>query len=315
MSSSPKTTVLIAEDDAVSRELLRKTLTSWGHEVILTTDGAQAWAAILQNKSRIIILDWMMPKLDGLEICRKVRDTITDRYTYIILLTAKGDSDDVIEGLTAGADDYVTKPFSRPELKARLLTGKRIINLETQLLETQKRLHELATRDGLTTLWNRSAILQILEEETERSRREQSPLGTIMIDIDHFKDINDSYGHLSGDTVLVTIARRLMDNVRPYDKIGRYGGDEIFVVLPHCNWTHLEIIADRLQKAVAGEKITITGHKKAIDVTISIGGTSYDGIGKNPVDRLIMESDKALYEAKNEGRNRYKMAKPEGKDE
>ncbi|MCJ7681383.1 MAG: diguanylate cyclase [Candidatus Aminicenantes bacterium] len=313
MSSPTKTSVLIAEDDAVSRELLCKNLTSWGYKVILTKDGEEAWNAIIQNRSRILILDWMMPKLNGLDICRKVRETITDRYTYIILMTANTDANDVIEGLTAGADDYITKPFKRPELKARLATGQRIINLETQLLETQKRLHELATRDGLTDLWNRTAILKILEEETERSRREQTPLGVIMIDIDHFKDVNDSCGHLSGDAVLVAIARRLMDNVRPYDKIGRYGGDEILIVLPHSSCANLEIIADRLQKAIADKKFIVPGYEP-LEVTISIGGTSYDGIEKKPVDSLIMESDTALYEAKNEGRNRYKMLKITGKN-
>lgn len=313
MNSLEKISVLIAEDDSVSREILRKNLTSWGYEVILTKDGEEAWNAIIQSRSRIIILDWLMPKLNGLDVCRKVRETITDRYTYIILMTAKGDSEDVIEGLTAGADDYITKPFKRPELKARLVTGKRIINLETQLLDTQKRLHELATRDGLTNLWNRSAIFKILEEEVERSSREKTPLGAIMIDIDHFKDINDSCGHLAGDAVLVAISRRLMDNVRPYDKIGRYGGDELLIVLPHSSRENLKIIADRLQKSIEEKKFVIPGHDP-LKVTISIGGTSYDGMNKKAVDSLIQESDTALYEAKNEGRNRYKIAKIDGKD-
>jgi len=313
MNSLEKISVLIAEDDSVSREILRKNLTSWGYEVILTKDGEEAWNAIIQSRSRIIILDWLMPKLNGLDVCRKVRETITDRYTYIILMTAKGDSEDVIEGLTAGADDYITKPFKRPELKARLVTGKRIINLETQLLDTQKRLHELATRDGLTNLWNRSAIFKILEEEVERSSREKTPLGAIMIDIDHFKDINDSCGHLAGDAVLVAISRRLMDNVRPYDKIGRYGGDELLIVLPHSSRENLKIIADRLQKSIEEKKFVIPGHDP-LKVTISIGGTSYDGMNKKAVDSLIQESDTALYEAKNEGRNRYKIIKIDGKD-
>lgn len=313
MNSLEKISVLVAEDDSVSREILQKNLMNWGYDVILTKDGEEAWNAIIQSRSRIIILDWMMPKLNGIDICRRVREKITDRYTYIILMTAKTDSNNVIEGLTAGADDYITKPFQRPELKARLATGKRIINLETQLLDTQKKLHELATRDGLTDLWNRSAVLQIMEEEVERSHREKTHLSAIMIDIDHFKKVNDSCGHLSGDAVLVAIARRLMENVRPYDKIGRYGGDELLIVLPNTSWENLEIIADRLQKAISEKNFIIPGYDP-LEVTISIGGTSYDGVKKKHVDSLIQESDLALYEAKNEGRNRYKMAKIDGKD-
>ena len=298
--------VLIAEDNNVSRKILERNLEEWGYDVIIAEDGKEAWASLQNQDIRMAILDWMMPKMSGLEICRKVRENEKDHYTYLILLTAKGEQEDVVEGLTAGADDYVTKPFNRHELSARLQTGRRIIKLESQLLETQAELKIIATHDGLTQIWNRATILNILDEEIVRSVREKLPVGVIMIDIDQFKDVNDTHGHQAGDFVLINVANYLKNSLRPYDKIGRYGGDEILIVLPNCSLQDLEHVAARLLRSVGKEKIDFDG--KSIEVTISIGGISSESTQEISSHLMIQESDKALYRAKNDGRNCFAIS-------
>ena len=201
------------------------------------------------------LLDWIMPGMSGPEVCQKVRQEKRARYTYLIMLTSKDNPKDIIHGLTAGADDYLTKPFNQLELKARLQAGKRIILLESQLLNSQNILRKMAEHDFLTKLWNRRAILNILDEEISRSTRQHLPLSVIMIDIDGFKKINDTQGHQAGDAVLFEIASRLKNNLRPYDKVGRYGGDELFIVLPNCNLKNLNIITTRLQESINRRKI------------------------------------------------------------
>ncbi|MFC2156649.1 diguanylate cyclase [Acidobacteriota bacterium] len=298
--------VLIAEDNKVSRKILERSLEEWGYDVIIAGDGEEAWSSLQNQDIRMAILDWMMPKISGLDICRKVRENEKDHYTYLILLTAKGDQEDVVEGLTAGADDYITKPFNRHELSARLQTGRRIIKLESQLLDTQAELQKIATHDGLTQIWNRVAILNILDEEIERSVREKLPVGVIMIDIDQFKTVNDTHGHQAGDLVLINVANNLKNSLRPYDKIGRYGGDEILIVLPNCSLQDLEHVSVRLLRSVAEEKVDFDG--KSIMVTISIGGISSESNQKISSHLMIQESDKALYRAKNDGRNRFSIS-------
>jgi len=298
--------VLIAEDDKISLRILEKNLRNWDYEVVTTSSGREALGILRNSKTHMAVLDWIMPELSGPEICEKVRLEKKDRYTYLILLTAKNNPEDIIQGLTAGADDYVTKPFNLPELKARLQTGERIIVLESQLLETQKKLHEMVTRDVLTNLWSRREILQILDEEVVRSSRQKLPLGTIMIDIDNFKMVNDSHGHQIGDSVLAEIASRLAQNVRPYDKVGRYGGDEMLIVLPNCHLADLEPISKRLQSCIDRSKFKIP--QTDIRITISIGAASSETMDKISSEILIFESDKALLSAKRLGRNCYIIA-------
>ena len=295
--------ILIAEDDLISLKMLEKTLVDWKYSVYKASDGEKAWQLLQKHKFRIVILDWMMPELNGIDLCKKIRKSGNDRYTYIILLTSRDDSTDVIEGLMAGADDYIIKPFNPQELKARLQTGRRIIRLETELLITQKRLHNMATKDSLTKILNREAILQILDEEHARSDRENSSYSTIMIDIDDFKYINDSYGHQIGDKVLFEVTSRLKKKLRKYDKIGRYGGDEILVVLPNCICGELERIAKRLCNTVNNEPFETA--KGPVNVTISLGGISSINIQKPSSQQMLIESDVALYEAKRRGRSRF----------
>jgi two-component system cell cycle response regulator len=303
---SLKPVVLVAEDDPISARVLERHLTDWGCETIIARDGRAAWREVRKERVRLALLDWMMPVLDGVEICRRVRRMPLTRYKYLILLTAKDDPRDIVDGLEAGADDYMTKPVNYLELRARLNTGRRVIELEDQLRASQRRLYALATRDGLTRLWNRTAILDFLEQELARSARRGDPVSLMMIDVDRFKKINDQYGHLAGDAAFRAVARRLRKRLRPYDRIGRYGGDEVLVVLPGCGPEEAAAVAERVRAAVGDHPIRVG--RKAIPLTLSTGVASADGGRPGTADQLIKSGDEALYRAKKAGRNRVVLA-------
>ena len=289
--------VLIAEDDIISCRALEKNLRDWGYRVRVTKNGEEAWEIIKNGGIRLAIVDWGMPKMDGLELCHKIRNEYQpkeEKYLYIILLTGRDLEKDIITGLSAGADDYITKPFSYMELKVRIQNGERIIALQD--IQLQK-----ANMDSLTQLWNRKKILEILEEELNRNFRENIPLGIIMLDIDNFKTINDTYGHLIGDKVIIEVASRLKKKIRSYDKIGRYGGDELLLILPGLGRQDAKNIAERLRQSVCAEKIqTESG---ALNITVSLGVSIFDTASRPSTKKMIEESDLALYVAKGRGRN------------
>jgi len=300
--------VLIAEDDPISRRVLENKIKEWGYEAVTTRNGKEAWKLIKKDEIRLAILDWVMPGMSGIELCRKIRlerKEKNSKYIYIILLTSKGQQNDIIKGLSAGADDYMTKHANFPELKVRLQNGKRIIETEDWRLK-------LANFDGLTNLWSRNKIFDFFEEELERSSRENRPISTIMVDIDHFKRINDSHGHFIGDTVLCEVASRLKRSTRHYDKIGRYGGDEMLVILPNCSFDNVKHIAEHLRRSIGEEKIkTESG---LLEITISLGGASSEGLPPRSRNNLIQDSDNALYLAKKQGGNRAVIAEPHNKN-
>ncbi len=296
--------VLIAEDDAVTRRVLEANLRNWGYDVVVCADGAEASAALQREESvHLVILDWMMPIMTGVEICRQIRDSTRKAYTYVILLTGKSERDEVVQGLEAGADDYITKPFDPNELKVRVRAGARIVHLQQDLLAALEKSEFQATHDALTTLWNRAAILERLSSELARSSREGTPVGVIIADIDHFKHINDEHGHLCGDEVLREVARALAALVRPYDVVGRYGGEEFVAVLPGCNTDQATEIAERLRNRFSTNPVrTLQG---SLRVTLSFGVASTTDEKKHrDVDPVIQAADEALYEAKRKGRNR-----------
>jgi len=243
--------VLIAEDNIILCRSLARNISNWGYEVVTAQNGSEAWSHILKDNIRLAILDWMMPEIDGIELCTKIRNELNKtkpEYVYIILLTGKNQQEDIIKGLSSGADDYMIKPANLLELKVRLMNGSRIINLEDKSIQ-------LATTDSLTDIWNRRKIFEFLEEELNRGSREHINIGTLMIDLDNFKQINDNFGHGVGDKVLSEVAFRLKHSLRRYDKIGRYGGDEMLIVLPNCDQNNLTIIAERLRKVICNKKI------------------------------------------------------------
>jgi len=217
--------ILIAEDERVSARQLEAVLTSWDYEVVVARDGLAAWK-ILQdaNPPKLAILDWMMPGMSGVELCSAVRQWRREPYTYILLLTEKSGRHDVVEGMNAGADDYLSKPFDPKELEVRLRAGRRVLNLMDEVIESREMLRQQATHDSLTGLLNRAAIRERLAAELARAMRADIPVGVIMVDLDHFKQVNDTYGHIAGDVVLSEVAGRMQSQMRSYDSSGRYGG-------------------------------------------------------------------------------------------
>ena len=293
--------ILIADDSRMSRVLLRGTLKRWGYEVVEAEDGAAAFGILSQpDAPRMAILDWVMPNLTGPEVCRRVREAHRETYTYILLLTSKNTKIETVEGLDAGADDYVTKPFDEHELQVRLRAGKRIVDLQADLLQAQEELRERANKDLLTLLPNRSAIGTALSHEIARCHRDHRSVGVILLDIDRFKTINDTYGHFTGDAVLRETASRLRQNVRAYDVVGRYGGEEFLVVLPNCDLEQAKQQAERMREKLSAEKMMVDGAE--LTVTASFGVSVSDGSERNP-ETFVRVADEALYQAKAAGRN------------
>jgi diguanylate cyclase (GGDEF)-like protein len=297
--------ILIAEDDLVTAKIIERHLQEWGYQVFLEKNGEDGWATLEKENIQIALLDWMMPKMDGLQLCRRVRAARSDPYTYLILLTARTSTDDIVEGLNAGADDYITKPVEPSELRARLMTGIRIIELENRNKRLQKKLEQLAREDSLTGFLNKKNIHERLEEELSRGRRENRPVSTVLLDIDNFKLINDTHGHSVGDQVILEIAGRLRGNIRRHDHIGRYGGDEILVLLWHAAAEPLRIVAERLCRCVSQEPIPTDAGP--LRVTVSVGGASSEEHPEISGNDLIKLSDQALYNAKHQGRNRVEI--------
>jgi two-component system cell cycle response regulator len=300
--------ILIADDDSISRRLLERTLQHSGYEVITAEDGRQAASELSKTDGpRLALVDWMMPELDGLGVCREVRGKHDDSYVYILLLTSKESSEDVVRGLEAGADDYLTKPFHPAELKARLHTGRRILQLEDKLVEAREDMRFKATHDALTSLWDRGAVLALLRNELNRSARELTPVSLLLCDIDHFKQINDIHGHPSGDEVLEEVSTRLLDAVRSHDAVGRYGGEEFLIVLSGCDAEHLEARAEQVRKAISDVPFTMT--QGPIFVSMSIVAITIQNWDKSkPIELLLKQVDIALYRAKESGRNRVVYA-------
>ena len=295
--------VLAAEDNPVFQSMLANMLTKWGYQPVVARDGNEAWEALQEpDGPQLAILDWMMPGLKGVDICRYVRAAAREPYVYILLLTARTDSHDLVEGMEAGADDYLTKPFQAHELRVRLRAGRRILELQQQLLAAREALREQATHDGLTGLLNRCAILSVVQKELGRASREGHPLSLLMLDLDHFKNINDTYGHAAGDAVLRESASRMRDAIRAYDSVGRYGGEEFLIVLPGCDGPSALVHAERV-RAVFADSPFVT-KQATIAVTCSIGVTSREHPREVDAEVILRESDLALYGAKGEGRNR-----------
>jgi two-component system, cell cycle response regulator len=295
--------ILVAEDDAVYRHLLQTLLQRASFSVKTVADGLEALhAAQADDAPRLLIFDWMMPGMSGPEVCRRLRQEHSTRpYQYIILLTAKDAKTDTIAGLEAGADDYLTKPVDYQELLARLRAGMRILELEDRLLHAQKEMEYQATHDSLTGLWNRPAWKRLLVAEFERAYRNATSFAVLMVDLDHFKSVNDTYGHHAGDAILTEVGQVLQSLVRAYDHAGRYGGDEFILLAQGLSADDALQYAERVRVTLA--QTTVNHEGTSLSPTVTIGVAFAERLSECAPDALVRIADRALYEAKAQGRN------------
>lgn len=293
--------ILIADDDLTSRAIISAVLRKGGHEVIEAVDGLDAWQKLQRpDAPRLAIIDWMMPEMEGPELLQHIRALPTEQPPYLIMLTSKGEKSDIVAGLDAGANDYLSKPFDTGELHARVAVGQRMIEMQTALIKSRQALAYQATHDPLTGMLNRRAILDQLSREISRADRTGDELAVGSCDIDHFKTINDTYGHQTGDEVLCGMTKIIRSILRSYDSLGRMGGEEFLVIAPMKSETDHGFFFERIRKKIAESGIrTRSGD---LNITISIGATCTNG--GMTVDRILEATDIALYRAKNEGRNR-----------
>jgi len=294
--------ILVADDSRISRTIISSILKKLGHEPVLTEDGHSAWNALQDpGAPKLAILDWNMPGMDGVEVCRKLRQLDTSDPPYIIIVTSRGEKGDIVSGLESGANDYIIKPFDNAELLARIRVGQRMIQLQSELNRARDALAYEAYHDPLTCALNRRAILSALERELSRARREGTILAIGLFDIDHFKKINDTFGHQVGDDVLRGLVKLLWGNLRDYDYLGRYGGEEFLVITPGQRSAPSESgLYGRLCDVVASRKLE--SRAGDLSVTVSVGVAC--GTRESTADTIIEAADSALYKAKNEGRNR-----------
>jgi two-component system cell cycle response regulator len=298
-----KMRLLVVDDDALLRRSLNLQLTRAGYEVHEAEDGEVAWEMIERTGYRFVITDWNMPGLSGPELVGRMRQMLASGYTYILMLTAHSEKSDVIAGLRAGADDYLTKPFEMDELRARVGIGVRILELEAKLQESLASAAELAVRDGLTGLFNRRAFDDRLTDEVQRAGRYQRPLTLLMIDIDNFKDYNDQHGHPQGDALLRELSTLFLSCVRSTDFVARYGGEEFAVILPETNPANALAVAGIILERVCTHEFLYREAQPGGALTVSIGVSGTDD-GLPDAERLLLAADRALYQAKGAGRNR-----------
>jgi two-component system cell cycle response regulator len=296
--------ILIADDDVLSRRMLELTLQKLGHEVIVVADGAEALQQLsVADSPRLAILDWVMPELDGLEVCRYLRKR-QDPYVYVILLTAKSEHKDIVTAFDADVDDFLGKPFDASELRARLRSGARILELQEGLLRSQEELRRQATHDHLTGTLTRRAVVHQLDLELRRAARDGSSIAVLLADLDHFKRVNDEYGHSAGDAVLLEAAARMRSVLRGHEAIGRYGGEEFLIVLPNCGPSEAASVAARACLALSTTPIEAAANMLRTTMSVGVATAS---IGADCARSLVDRADQALYRAKAAGRNRVGM--------
>jgi two-component system, cell cycle response regulator len=294
--------VLIVDDSPIYRKLIHDQVQHWGFISTEVENSAMAWKVLQQPDSpRLILLDWVLPDLEGTELCQRIRKASVCRpYVYVILLTGKEGRKNMLKAMHAGVDDYLVKPFDESELRARLLVGKRILDLQQELISARESMRHAATHDSLTGLLNRGEVMDFLTRELARSKRDCKPVGIILADLDHFKSINDTFGHLYGDEALKEIARRFRAKLRVYDAVGRYGGEEFLMILPGCDAMTATIRADELRKHVASTPVVSAKTSRVITVSMGVVSSEQDGTAK----ALLRQADCGLYRAKQKGRNR-----------
>ena len=297
--------VLIADDSPVYRKLVEQALSQDASSVLFATSGQQAIEIFERERPCIVITDWMMPDLTGVELCQRIRQGAQSSYTYLIILTSIAEKENVVQGLSAGADDYLTKPFHRDELLARVRVGQRLIDLHRQIEAKNRLLEELALTDALTGLPNRRAIEAWALRQLSGAARHGFPFWVVMIDLDNFKHVNDAHGHDAGDMVLRKFAEILKSNTRLSDISGRIGGEEFLQVLTHADQDNVQLVLERVRSLFAAEKFHAAG--ACFSVTASFGVAGFWGTKAPEFPQLVTQADAVLYRAKHRGRNRIEI--------
>lgn len=299
--------VLVADDDPGSLLVARAAVERAGHECLAAADGDEAWTLFLAHRPDAVVTDRMMPGMDGLALCRAIRAHETDLYTYIVLLTSQDSQEDVLAGLEAGADDYVTKPLDPFVLRARLLVALRVTTLHSDLAHYRKVLSRQARTDPLTGLYNRLKLSEDLEQLHARSARYGEEYSVAMCDVDNFKSYNDIYGHQAGDLALRNVAAALLGQVRKSDGVYRFGGEEFLLVLPRQGLADAKTLLERALDAVRKLQIEHRGDPSG-ELRLSAGISMYGARHAVDADTLLGEADTALYTAKAAGRDRVEAA-------
>jgi diguanylate cyclase (GGDEF)-like protein len=297
--------VLVADDSAVSRKLVEHTLSEKRYSLVFAKSGRETVDLFALHHPALVIVDWVMPDLTGIEICKHIRSKTQASYTYIILLTAKSAKESVVEGLAAGADDYLTKPFHPEELIARVGVGLRIMELQREIEVKNTLLQELALTDSLTSLPNRRAIEDWAARQLSGAARYGFSFWVALADLDHFKTVNDTYGHDAGDTVLKAFSQILKAKSRRSDICGRIGGEEFLFVLTHSTEEDAKRVVESVRAELEATKFDFNGN--CLTVTASFGLAGFSGTRPPDFNRLIAQADLALYSAKRLGRNRVEV--------
>ncbi len=304
--AAPLHRVLVVEEDTPARGVVTALLAQEGYDFAVAGNGQEALDLYGQEFFPIIITDWIMPEMDGLELCRLIRTMNINRYIYIIMLTGQGSKDDLVIGLEAGADDYVIKPVHPAELRVRLKGACRILDLEASLKKSLTEIRELSIRDPLTSAFNRGYLDHQLAQEIKRAQRYVHPFSVLMCDLDHFKKVNDTFGHQAGDEVLKECVSRINDSIRRgIDWVARYGGEEFLIVLPETDYAGCQVVAERIRQLIALNPVDAFGCE--IDITTSLGAATLiptESRQAVQVEHFIGLADSCLYQAKTSGRNR-----------
>jgi diguanylate cyclase (GGDEF)-like protein len=303
---SPQLKVLVADDSPIYRKLVEQSLSEENYVVLFATNGRQALDLFAEHQPAIVITDWTMPDITGIELCERIRRDFRQFYAYVILLTANTNKEEVIQGLAAGADDYLTKPFHAGELQARVRVGRRLVDLHREIQAKNRQLEEMALTDPLTGLPNRRAIDLWATRQLSAAARHGFPIWVTVADLDHFKKINDTYGHDAGDAVLKSFAEILRTNTRSSNMCGRLGGEEFLVVITHVEKENSIIAIERIRKQLEAQKFVFDG--KTYNATASFGIAGLNGTACSDLNQLITRADAALYSAKHKGRNRIEFA-------
>ena len=304
-ATSRQLRVLIVEDDREIREMVALMVRGMGYAIVTAATGREAIARLREQSADIVLLDLMMPEMDGFEFCRAVQSDPSLRDLHIIITSARDTLEDKVKGLELGAADYLTKPFSLTELQARIKVGERIVRYQKTLQEQQSQLEHLAREDALTGLANRRRFEERAKEECLRAQRYHHPLSVLLADLDHFKSINDTYGHAFGDAVLKDIGQTLLRHCRTSDLCARHGGEEFAILLPETELIEAYKVAERLCAAV--RNLVFTQPSGIMHVTVSFGAASINHDRVQTLEELLEQADQALYAAKRNGRDRVEI--------